>query len=180
MDNQALIAHPERFESFWLIMAESFPEKERRDREDYLHQLLNRDFKVKVYGGSAADIKGFIGFWELQDCVFIEHFAVSSRHRGQGLGNRILADFLDSVNAPVVLEVEPPADDITKRRIRFYERFGFALNPRQYAQPSYRPGGEPVEMKLMTNKGLLNDAAFQVIRKAVYKSVYNMADLRFE
>ena len=38
-----------------------------------------------------------------------------------------MTELLKRINNPAVLEVEKPLDDISQRRIRFYERLGFVL-----------------------------------------------------
>jgi hypothetical protein len=51
----------------------------------------------------------------------------------------------------MILEVEPPVDDISRKRISFYERHGFRRNKYfNYRQPSYAYGLPEVEMELMS------------------------------
>lgn len=172
-DNHALLIHPEMFDSFWEIMTESFPENERKTSEEYIKQLRNEHFAIKLQTDTSANIQGFIGYWQLDGRLFVEHFAVSSKYRNQGLGGTIFSRFLESTTLPVVLEVEPPQDELARRRIKFYERFGFVLNSFPYLQPSYHPGGNAVELRLMTNDNKLTEVQFRSLRDEIYQTVYN-------
>ena len=48
-----------------------------------------------------------------------------------------MKQFLVFCGTPVVLEVEMPTDEMSKRRIGFYERLGFELDNQVYHQPPY-------------------------------------------
>ena len=50
----------------------------------------------------------------------------------------------------VVLEIEPPEDDLTKRRQNFYLRNGFGFNPYVHHHPPYRAGDERHLLNVMS------------------------------
>ena len=56
------------------------------------------------------------------------------RRRNGGIGAEAMKQFLAFCGTPVVLEVEMPADEMSKRRIGFYERLGFKLDNHVYHQ----------------------------------------------
>ena len=66
--------------------------------------------------------------------------------RDQKVGSSFFKQFLEDNSNMVLLEVERPTDVISEKRIRFYERMGFFVNPYDYYQPSYHPGTELVPM----------------------------------
>lgn len=103
----------------------------------------------------------FVGFnlwWNFSDVRYIEHLATFPRLRGKGYGQRILRDFFSASDVPVLLEVEPPTDDVSKRRIGFYQRTGFVLNAHPYTHPPYKKGGAHVPLMLMTYPAPLTDS----------------------
>ena len=55
----------------------------------------------------------------------------------------------------VVLEIDPPVDDISIRRRHFYERLGFVANPYEYIHPSFRKPFTPHQLILMSYPGPL-------------------------
>lgn len=46
-----------------------------------------------------------------------------------------MEEYIRQSGKPVLLEVEPPLGEMEQRRIGFYERLGFHLNPYAYVQP---------------------------------------------
>ena len=53
------------------------------------------------------------------------------------MGSKALAAFCERVGS-VILEIDPPVDEISIRRLRFYRRLGFVENPHEYLHPSFR------------------------------------------
>ena len=70
----------------------------------------------------------------------------------------------------IVLEVEPPYDEMKRRRIAFYERQGFCQNDYPYVQPPYREGETGVELILMSLPSPLSDCGECI--KEMYEKVY--------
>lgn len=114
-------SHP-LFEASFTLYEASFPPNERRTREDHLRALQDADFFPL---GAVEDGKllADMFLWETEDFCYLEHFAVQPSLRGHGTGSTILRQLLTQ-DKPLILEIEPPDDEITCRRKRFYERNG--------------------------------------------------------
>lgn len=138
-------------ESLWLG---SFPPEERRETAA---QRANADGNalfscLLATDGDGAPV-GLFTYWDFGTFAYCEHFATDPGRRNRGLGAQILALALERVGKPLVLEVEMPADGLSRRRVGFYERCGLVLHPEfDYLQPPYRAGGEPLPMRLMTTR----------------------------
>lgn len=143
--NNNLVKFRELYES-------AFPIDERRDFAD-VESLMGDDashFHV-CYFEENNKFSGFLTYWEWDDMRYFEHFAVDPLLRGGGLGAGYLKKVVEMKTTPVILEVEPPVDEIAKRRVGFYQRNGFRLwNELYYLQPSYGEGRNPMKLKLMT------------------------------
>ena len=108
--------------------------------------------------------------------AYVEYLAVREERRGGGIGTRVMREFLGSMaDVPVVLEVELPVCQLTRRRVGFYEKLGLRLMPDFYVQPSYGvvPG---LEMKLMVYApcgmgGMTMGDMAGVLHKEVYGAV---------
>ena len=72
-----------------------------------------------------------------------------------------------------MLEVEPPTEHISIRRIRFYERNGFVISSLPYLQPPYTPQLQPLELKLMSTDATFLSENFDHIVSTLYNYVYN-------
>lgn len=157
----------------WEIMEESFPYDERRPFEKQKALLLNPAYSIYVLHNGET-LLGFIALWELEALAFVEHFAVAREYRNKGLGTKLLSGVLSGLSSDVCLEVEPPCDDITKRRVDFYTRNGFFLNEFPYLQPSLSAGQQAVPLMIMTYKRAAAKTEFEAIRDTLYAEVYGV------
>ncbi|MCD2137150.1 GNAT family N-acetyltransferase [Salinicoccus halitifaciens] len=162
----------EDFEEVYAIMERSFPESEIRTKEGQ-RQLL--DLKAyRLYGlREDGEIKGFIAEWEAPDHRFVEHFAVSVHSRGGGTGTRLLHAYHDLSDKPVILEVEPPEDELQRRRIAFYERNGYHLSEYGYIQPVINNNHEGVPLVLMSTPDVLTEERFLLFKDWIFNTVYD-------
>ena len=150
------------------IYTESFPPDERRDFSDVIRLLEENDDFFIVLLSDENKAVGFISYWEWNDFSYVEHFAVDSSCRGSGY------ELLKLINNPAVLEVEKPLDDISQRRIRFYERLGFVLCTRPYTQPPYSPEKQPLELYLMSFGKIDLNQVFDTVASRIHQKVYGV------
>ena len=104
--------------------------------------------------------------------------AVYPSVRGRGAGSAALRRILD-LGKPVVLEVEIPRPSSKRleqhRRIEFYKRHGFTVQPYPYYQPAYDGSGKKVPLAIMANTpGPLPEEEFVRIRNGIFKIVHGI------
>ena len=159
------------------LMNASFPEVERRDneaqRENTDHNPLFTVHLITDETEEGTKRVGLVTTWSFGDFHYVEHFATSPAVRNQGYGKRVMDALQSHLPGLTVLEVEEPEDEITSRRVGFYERCGFKLCPRNYIQPAYRPDGESIPLKIMYRGQESLDADFEKVRDTLYKEVYS-------
>ena len=159
------------FNEMFSIMEKSFPLDEYRPCNEQ-KALFDNEYYC-VYGEKEnKKVKGFIAVWDFQDFLYVEHFAVNPEFRNQGIGAGILKKLTDLYNKPACLEVEPPADDMAKRRIGFYERNGFFFNEFPYIQPPISSGKNPIPLRIMSSGKKLTEKEFLNIKHTLYNKVY--------
>lgn len=152
----------------------SFPESERRDFKS-VKQLLQENplftmhilFKDNQYAG-------FITSWLFPDFIYVEHFAIDESARNGGIGGKAMQHFLETSAYPVVLEVELPEDEMSRRRIGFYERLGFRLDDHAYHQPPYGPDRPWIDLRLMTYGDIDLNQMFETVKDYLYRDVYQV------
>jgi hypothetical protein len=154
------------------LYSEAFPENERRTPEGLRHQCLNeKECSVNLIKGGDK-VLGLCIFWKLSSFSFVEHMAIFPEMRGMQAGEKTLDILRNLLPAPVILEVEPPEDEMSRRRINFYVRNGFYLHDLIYIQPSYHGEKHGPELRLMTTQAEITNLALsdyvQVIRTKVY------------
>lgn len=109
---------PELYES-------AFPEAERTDTERFLW-MIDHCQEMSFYAITEDDdFCDMAVVFELGICRYLLYLATLDIHRNKGLGALTLKLLREETNLPIIGEVEPPTDDITRRRIAFYERNGF-------------------------------------------------------
>ncbi len=155
------------------LYTDSFPEDERRPLGGVKNLIdAHGAFHFSIVR-SRNRVVGFISWWRLDSCFYVEHFAVKEDLRSKGYGKAVLERFCSLHGRKgIVLEVElPGTDDLADRRIRFYERCGFKAHREfDYVQPPYAHGLQPVPLLLMTY-GHIEDIN-RIVRE-IHREVYN-------
>ena len=160
------------FERIFPILDEAFPSTELRTMEAQKALLEEPDYTLYGVPDAEGDFRAVFGTWEIEDFLFIEHFAVGRQYRNGGFGGRLLEELAEEKGKPLVLEVEVPEDDLTKRRVGFYERHGLVLNDYPYEQPPLREENDWMPLKLMTSRGSIDEETFRRYKRNIYDIVY--------
>ncbi len=161
------------FEEIYPILEEAFPVEELREKERQKALLDKPEYRLYGIKNKGGDLQGAMAMWDFEDFVYIEHFAIKPFYRNGGFGGKKLQEMIAWVRKPVVLEVEVPTDDITKRRVGFYERHGFFLNDYPYLQPPMRVGQGMLPLRLMTMPGKISEDVYERYRRLIHRIVYN-------
>ncbi|MGO4953297.1 MULTISPECIES: GNAT family N-acetyltransferase [Paenibacillus] len=164
----------EIFDQIFNIMKESFPIIEYRNYEGQKELLSNPRYRLMTEENKQGEVIAFLAGWEFEGFRYVENIAVSPTIRGGGIGKRLMERFIKKSTLPVILEVEPPEDELKQRRIRFYERLGFRLGNYKYLQPPLRAGNSNFPLCIMSYPDLLTDSQFKFIKNQLYREVYNV------
>ena len=151
----------------------SFPIDEQRPI-DKLAQLLYCEtrFQAMALIDNSGNFLGILTTWTFGTFIYIEHFALHCDLRSQGYGSIALQTFIHSHSLPIILEVEPPIDADTRRRVQFYKRCGLELYDFDYIQPPYSPELSSVPLRLM---GTLPEIrSLEEIATILHREVYGV------
>lgn len=160
------------FDSVYELFMKAFPLAELRPYELMKDLFEREEFVIYLYQKD-EQIKGALIVWEFNDFIYLENFAVDETLRGQGIGSYFLEEVKKIYSHQlIVLEVEEPVDTITKRRVAFYERNQFHLNPYHFIQPALRENAPQVELMLMSYPQSIDMYAFDHIKKYIFRIVY--------
>ena len=154
------------FPEIYRIMQDSFSDDEYRPYDEQL--ALFEEPEYRIYYMPA----GFLAVWEFESFIYIEHFAVDPALRNSGTGSAMLQELVKQYQKPICLEVELPEDELTRRRIGFYERNGFVFNEYPYIQPPISKGKSPVPLRIMTYRSEITREEFQKMKEILYRRVY--------
>ena len=165
----------ETFDEIFPLLEEAFPVTELRVKEEQrrlLQEACYRLYGVRKNGAFAA----VFATWEIDDFLYIEHFAVKEVYRNSGYGGMLLDRLLEEKGRPMVLEVEVPEDDMTRRRIGFYERHGLVYNEYPYLQPPLRKGQDLLPLRFMTKPAAIDEETYERYKNRIYRIVYKYED----
>lgn len=158
------------------LYIESFPPKERRS-VDLLGDIIEENdelFFSAVFDGS--ELAGLVGYWVFPEFMYLEHFAVFPEMRNRKIGSQVL-NYLAEKFERRILEVEPVCDEITERRVNYYQRNGYRILDKNYIQPAY--SGLPEEslsLWIMGTESITAEKLQEYIR-TIKEKVYNCCTL---
>ncbi len=158
------------FAKAWKIYGEAFPDYERRQYLDQMsiHGHPRYRFSAVMDGDRVV---GMLAVWRLPSFWFIEHLAVDAEARSSGFGGRAVRLLQAHVKGPILLDVEPPVDAQTARRVTFYQRLGFHFQTDTVTLPPYA-GKETAPSHFVSWPGAMNETAraeaLQMIETEIY------------
>lgn len=153
------------------LYEQSFPIEERRDFSKLIEIQKNNPLELNIIYNDTIPV-GILHLWDFNDFIYIEHLAINPQYRNQKIATTLLTT-LNKTDKPIILEVELPTDEMSTRRIAFYQRNGFSIQAYKYYQPPYRKGENSIEMHLMANtKQPLQEREYTKITNTIRKKVY--------
>ena len=163
------------FDEIFPLLEQAFPVTELREKERQRAMLEEEHYRL--YGVRKDGVFAAVfATWEIEDFLYIEHFAVREDCRNGGWGGQLLDALLEEKGRAMVLEVEEPEDELTRRRIGFYERHGLVYNDYPYLQPPMREGQEMLPLRLMTKPAAIDEKTYERYKKQIYKIVYKFEE----
>ena len=164
------------FDKIFALMEKSFPESERRTYAGQKELLADPYYRLITETDNNNQIVAFLATWEFSLFRFVEHIAVNPVMRGSGIGGKMMIAYIEESKKPILLEVEHPDTELAQRRIGFYERLGFHLNPFEYVQPSLQKGQDDLPLKIMSYPQFLTGEEFVLYKENLYRNVYKIKD----
>lgn len=156
------------------LMKRSFPPDEYRDLNELRDFTDNRTHFFNNIIMENENPIGFFSFWDFDDFYYAEHFAIDPSKRNGGYGKAVLQHVCQTLQKPIVLEVEMPEEEMARRRVGFYQRNGFVLWNNEYQQPPYKPGDNYLPMRLMVHGVLDSNKDYEKIKQRIYRDVYKV------
>lgn len=158
----------------WDIYISSFPVFEKRRIEDQIEAMKND--KYHCYTVIEKEyVVGIIFYWKWDNYKYIEHLAINKNLRGKNYGSKILKEFC-SDGKTIVLEIDMPIDEVSKNRLRFYEKLDFKLNKYKHIHPPYRRGYKGHELKVLSYNSNLLDEEYNKFNDFLVKDIMKYSE----
>lgn len=110
----------DEFDDFYKLLEQDFCFNERKSKSNELLCFKNQKFCPNFIILDDKIINYFC-YWNFDDFIFGEHFAILKPLRDKGLGTAFLKFFVENIDKTIIIEVERPFDEDSKRRINFYK-----------------------------------------------------------
>lgn len=162
---------------FLSLYDSAFPEFERRTHAALSETLKQKQFTQEIYV-EGDKLLALLSYWTFPKFVFLEYIAVDPSMRGGGIGSKILGDFLAKLGGKTcILEIDPPVDDVSKKRLNFYEKLGFKRTAYTSTQV-YLKGNSGQTMELLSHSKSLGRAEYEDFNQ-IHKGVILNPDVLY-
>ncbi|MGN0864648.1 MAG: GNAT family N-acetyltransferase [Akkermansia sp.] len=145
------------------VYRRSFPYSEQREPAAQERMMRDEAYRFGLLRAPGRDV-GALLWWEHADFLYLEHFFVYPEERNRGWGAAALR-CLQALGRPIVLEIEPPQDDISRRRRAFYERCGFCTTEHAHLQPPYHAGQAELPLVVMSYPRAVDAAEYAAFNR---------------
>ncbi len=150
------------FKASMAIYRSSFPVYEQRELRDFPVAFAFEGFNYEAFTDESGSSVAILVTWRRADFVYLEYFAVRQDLRGQGVGSIILDGLSAEVSQPIILEIDPPEDEVSIQRLGFYQRHGYVPNPQfDYIHPPYTEQGKSFPLLVMSYGKPLNEELYR-------------------
>ena len=150
----------------------SFPSHEQRESNSQVQILSQEAYHLDVVCNEGKFI-GEVLYWEVAEFLYIEHFCILPSMRNKHYGQKVLKAMQKK---SLILEIDPPLDEIAVRRKGFYERCGFVENPYRHVHPPYHAENHGHNLVIMSFPRMLTADEYKhfnhYLQDTVMKSVY--------
>jgi len=146
------------------LLKVSFPASERRDDDVQRQVMSHPDYRLCAIMDGDKPV-GVAGYFDAPDFIYFENFCVLPDLRNGGYGSATLRLLTENLVKPFILEVELPADELTRRRIAFYKRNGMVENPYPHVQPHYRATDPDLPLLILSYKRQLTPEQYADFRR---------------
>lgn len=136
------------YETAMVLYGSSFPSHEQRAQTSQREILSCEEYHFDLIYDEEVFV-GMVLYWETEEFIYVEHFCIDPKHRNKKYGQKAM-DLLGEKGKTVILEIDPPADDISIRRQGFYQRAGYHVNPFPHVHPAYHKGNQGHSLVVMS------------------------------
>lgn len=165
----------EKWNKVWSLYEESFPVAERRKLEDHLRAYYNPLFHP-LSAWENEELLGIVFYWEWNNYRYIEYLAVSPLLRGKGYGNQMIKHIKDSEHT-IILEIDPLINELSVRRLQFYERAGFTLTPYRFMHLPYRLEAMSQELLILSYPKMITKEQHKDFLNFIGEQVRNYCEI---
>lgn len=165
--------HHPMYEAALALYRISFPQHEQRNVLSQEKILNDKAYHFNLIYDESTFV-GIMLLWETDSFYYVEHFCILPDKRGKRYGQRAL-ELLGERKKTVILEIDPPVDEVSVRRKGFYERYGFVENPYSHIHPPYHEENTGHNLVIMSAPNKLTQNEYYTFKQ--YLEYHVMKDV---
>lgn len=146
------------FNEAMILYGKSFPSHEQREIESQKEILSDKEYHFDLIYDNDIFV-GIILYWETLNFIYIEHFCINPNMRNKKYGQKAL-ELLKKKKKTVILEIDPPIDEISIRRKSFYTRVGYKENNFKHIHPPYSKFNQGHSLSVMSYPDVLTQMEY--------------------
>lgn len=154
------------------LYRKSFPPHEQRPTASQAEIMGKDEYQFNLVCDEGQPI-GILLCWETESFLYVEHFCVRPELRNKRYGQRAL-ELLNRRGKPVILEIDPPIDDVSRRRQGFYERAGYTANGFEHIHPPYRQENPGHRLVVMSYPGGITEELYAAFAQYLKNTVMRL------
>ncbi len=131
------------------LYEQSFPYLEKRSEGEQARVLGKSDYHFDFITDN-DNFVGILAYWEKDNFIYVEHFAILPELRGNSYGTKALDALKQQTEKSIVLEIDQPVDDTSVKRFDFYQKRGFVMNSHAHIQAKYHLGDGELQLKILS------------------------------
>lgn len=151
----------------------SFPFHEQREAASQIKIFSEEEYFFNLIYDDDVFV-GLVLCWEAENFIYVEHLCILPEKRNKKYGQKAL-QLLGQKGKIVILEIDPPVNEISIRRKLFYERSGFVENPYSHVHPPYHTGVIGHELLIMTSPIVISKDEYDMFKKYLDEHVMKNA-----
>lgn len=163
----------EMFSEAMKLYGKSFPSHEQREIESQKEILKDEEYHFDLIYDNDSFV-GIVLYWETSNYIYIEHFCVEPNMRNKKYGEKAL-ELLKEKKKTVILEIDPPIDEMSIRRKSFYTRVGYKENKFNHIHPPYSQLNKGHSLSVMSYPNLLTEIEYDNFNSYLNDRVMNIA-----
>lgn len=165
-------SHP-MYRRAWELYRASFPPHEQREKLSQEKIIKDREYHFCLISEEEVFV-GLVLYWETDRTIYIEHFCILPEMRNRRYGQKVLS-LLQQKHKTLLLEIDPPIENLSKRRKVFYERCGFVENPYHHIHPPYHRENKAHSLIIMTYPHQITREHYNAFLEYLHDRVMNKA-----
>lgn len=151
------------------LYREYFPEDMQRSDEAQAALMKEEDYHFTILYEEDMEA-GFVGYWEAEKFLYLEHICVDPMFRHDECGKHAL-EALEHKGKKIIVTVGEVTDVEARKLAGYFQRAGFWMNPYPHTQGSCGAPDTECKKVVMSGPDMLTEEEYQAFNEYMHEKV---------